>query len=52
MAFVSTIEGKSLPFYSSQWHPEKVQFEWDAAEGINHSTDSVTVCVCVHVKGR
>ena len=43
VAFVSTVEGKTLPFYATQWHPEKVQFEWDPEEGINHSTISVTV---------
>jgi len=39
--FVSTIEGKTLPIYSSQWHPEKVQFEWWAKEVINHDPASV-----------
>jgi len=39
--FVSTIEGKTVPVYASQWHPEKVGFEWNINEVINHSTDSV-----------
>lgn len=39
--FVSTIEGKSVPFYASQWHPEKVSFEWNIHEVIDHSVESV-----------
>lgn len=39
--FVSTYEGITYPIYATQWHPEKVQFEWDPLEGINHSFDSV-----------
>ena len=27
--FVSTVEGKSMPFYGSQWHPEKAPWEWN-----------------------
>jgi gamma-glutamyl hydrolase len=27
-AFVSTMEGKALPIYATQWHPEKALFEW------------------------
>eukprot|EP00750_Incisomonas_marina_P019382 INCI3309.4.p1 GENE.INCI3309.4~~INCI3309.4.p1 ORF type:complete len:201 (+),score=27.04 INCI3309.4:176-778(+) len=26
--FVSTIEGKTVPVYGAQWHPERPQFEW------------------------
>ncbi len=48
-SFASTVEGTTLPFYATQWHPEKVQFEWDPEEGINHSTESVTVRVC-HIR--
>ena len=45
--FVSTIEGKTVPVYGVQWHPERPQFEWhkiDPVTGldpINH--DSLTV---------
>ena len=28
-AFVASIEGKALPIYATQWHPEKVMYEWD-----------------------
>jgi len=39
--FISTLEAFDFPIYISQWHPEKVQFEWYSQEGINHSYDSV-----------
>ena len=26
--YVSTVEFKKHPFFGTQWHPEKVQFEW------------------------
>jgi hypothetical protein len=35
-AFVSSIEGKSIPVYATQWHPEKNQFEWNPDEGSFH----------------
>lgn len=40
--FVSSMEGKAgLPIYTTQYHPEKVQFEWRPDEVINHSLDSI-----------
>eukprot|EP00795_Rhopilema_esculentum_P017439 gene17439-9042_t len=39
--FVSTIEGKELPFYGTQWHPEKNAFEWSKQRNIAHSKDAV-----------
>jgi len=27
-SFVSTIEGKDVPVYAVQWHPERPQFDW------------------------
>jgi gamma-glutamyl hydrolase len=40
--FVSSMEGKNgLPIFTTQYHPEKVQFEWWNQEVINHSYDSV-----------
>eukprot|EP00439_Symbiodinium_sp_Y106_P026866 s5202_g3.t1 len=40
--FVSTIEGKSLPIYGVQWHPERPIFEWGADEsGINHGPHAI-----------
>jgi len=47
--FVSTIEGKELPIYGTQWHPEKNNFEWGEFkngvpyEGINHSSNAIFV---------
>ena len=42
--FVSTIEGKSLPIYGVQWHPERPIFEWGADEsGINHGPHAIEV---------
>jgi len=40
-AFVSTIEGLTLPLYASQWHPEKPVFEWTTSHHTNHSDLSV-----------
>ena len=40
--FVAAMEGKSLPVYSTQWHPEKVAYEWSPANtAINHSYAAV-----------
>ncbi|EFC38836.1 predicted protein [Naegleria gruberi] len=38
--FVSTIESLKYPIYGTQFHPEKIQFEFNY-EDINHSYDSV-----------
>jgi len=35
------VVGKKYPVYGTQWHPEKVGFEWWASEVINHSRDSI-----------
>lgn len=43
-AFVSTMEAKQLPFYATQWHPEKNAFEWTADENIPHSAIAVAAC--------
>ena len=29
VSFVTLVEGRELPFYASQFHPEKNAFEWD-----------------------
>lgn len=39
--FISTIEAYDYPVYGSQWHPEKVSYEWWDKENINHSYSSV-----------
>ena len=33
--------GKELPFYGTQWHPEKNAFEWSKQRNIAHSKDAV-----------
>lgn len=35
--------GKKYPIYGTQWHPEKLQFEWEPKEAISHSPDAVLV---------
>jgi len=40
-SFVSTIEAYNYPIYASQWHPEKVSYEWWSEEDINHSYTSL-----------
>eukprot|EP00043_Microstomoeca_roanoka_P016278 m.165583 g.165583 ORF g.165583 m.165583 type:complete len:327 (+) comp16427_c1_seq2:264-1244(+) len=42
--FVSTIEGKTMPFYASQWHPEKNSFEFTPNENIPHSALAIETC--------
>ena len=40
--FVSTIESKKYPVYGTQYHPEKIPFEWVVEkEPIPHSFDAV-----------
>lgn len=43
LEFISTIEGKKYPIYGTQWHPEKLQFEWEPKEAISHSPDAILV---------
>jgi len=43
-AFGSTMEGKNVPVYGVQWHPEKNCFEWTSTEDIPHTADAVNVC--------
>jgi len=38
--YVSTIEGRDLPIYATQWHPEKNLFEWTYQESIPHSAEA------------
>eukprot|EP00300_Choanocystis_sp_HF-7_P009446 c16437_g1_i4.p1 GENE.c16437_g1_i4~~c16437_g1_i4.p1 ORF type:complete len:187 (+),score=42.07 c16437_g1_i4:270-830(+) len=40
--YVSSIEGKTLPFYGVQYHPEKNSFEWDT-DNTPHSSDAVAL---------
>ncbi|XP_038560254.1 gamma-glutamyl hydrolase [Micropterus salmoides] len=39
--FVSTIEGKTYPFYGVQWHPEVNRFQWDKNLNFPHSPHAV-----------
>jgi len=39
--FVSMFQGKKLPFYGLQFHPEKVLFEWAETVNIPHSLEAV-----------
>ena len=40
--FVASIEGKSLPIYATQFHAEKVMYEWDPPDAAtDHSIESV-----------
>jgi len=41
-AFVASIEGKALPVFATQWHAEKVAYEWDPPDAAtDHSVESV-----------
>ena len=37
------IVGYKYPFYGTQWHPEKNQFEWTSLEALNHSREAVLI---------
>ncbi|XP_056275810.1 gamma-glutamyl hydrolase [Pseudoliparis swirei] len=39
--FVSTIEGKTYPFYGVQWHPEVNRFQWQRKHNYPHSAHAV-----------
>lgn len=44
--FVSTMQARDYPFYGTQWHPEKNNFEWSQNadySNIPHSPDAVAV---------
>merc|ERR1712013_26179 len=44
LEFISTIEAREFPFYGSQFHPEKIAFEWAPNRpGIPHSREAVNV---------
>ncbi len=43
--FVSTMEAKRYPFYGTQWHPEKNNFEWSQNEdysNIPHTPNAIS----------
>ena len=45
--YASTIEGRTVPMYGVQWHPEKAMYEWGVDqdgspyEAINHSSHAI-----------
>lgn len=39
--FVSTVEGKDLPLYATQWHPEKAPWEWNPLWKIVRSDSAI-----------
>jgi hypothetical protein len=39
--FLASVEAKDAPIYATQWHPEKVAYEWLATQASNHSAVSV-----------
>ena len=39
--FVSTMEARKYPFYSTQWHPEKSPYEWAHEKAIPHFPASI-----------
>ena len=41
LEFVSTMEARKYPFYSTQWHPEKPPFEWACEKAIPHFYASI-----------
>jgi len=40
-SFGSTIEGREFPFYATQWHPERNQFEWGVEETLCKTSDAI-----------
>lgn len=42
--FVATMEGRALPVFTTQWHPEKPAYEWNdpALNDIPHTLEAVT----------
>jgi len=39
--FGSTMEGREFPFYATQWHPERNQFDWGTRENLDKSPDAL-----------
>lgn len=40
--FGSTMEGQEYPFYATQWHPERNQFDWGLDEGLNKTPEAIS----------
>lgn len=41
LVFISIIEHKEYPFYGTQWHPEKVLYEFVEGKNISHSGSAI-----------
>jgi len=41
--YVSAVEGKKMPIYGVQFHPEKNSFEWADTEDIPHSANAIAL---------
>ena len=41
LEYVSVMEAKNYPIYSMQFHPEKIQFEWNPQESIPHTSTAI-----------
>jgi gamma-glutamyl hydrolase len=41
LPFVSSIEGIKYPFWATQFHPERTQFEWDLGERLSKTPQAV-----------
>lgn len=39
--FGSTMEGVKYPFYATQWHPERNQFDWGEQEDLDKGEDAI-----------
>lgn len=39
--FVSAVEGKSIPFYATQFHPEFSVYEWDPTADVSHTGSAI-----------
>ncbi|EAR83021.1 class I glutamine amidotransferase (macronuclear) [Tetrahymena thermophila SB210] len=42
-AFVSSLEGKDIPIFGNQFHPEKNSYEWLSSVHANHSPEAINV---------
>eukprot|EP00123_Amoebidium_parasiticum_P012495 comp21396_c0_seq1/m.29455 comp21396_c0_seq1/g.29455 ORF comp21396_c0_seq1/g.29455 comp21396_c0_seq1/m.29455 type:complete len:328 (-) comp21396_c0_seq1:474-1457(-) len=41
LPFVSSIEAYEYPIYGVQWHPEKVQYEWERHHDTSHTANAI-----------
>lgn len=41
LEFISIVEHKKYPFYGTQWHPEKILYEFVEGKNISHSSGAI-----------